>query len=211
MTGTSPQVAPTTPRCPKCKGSRRLLMASGRTEKCECCCITCGGSGYYEGKLCHVCKGSGQEPRCTSCALPLSSEEVDDSASNGTEPLCNVCATVSRPYVDTSPPPAPVPLAESYVAPIEHRVLVRSGTLTASDLRLAYSSACFALHCDPADSVLEELVSMTGGALDLLDAINAMRTAAKYDRVRSALTLLHDRHRDRARRDAAIPRIGAGT
>jgi hypothetical protein len=67
------------------------------------------------------------------------------------------------------------------------------------ELKLAYTAACVGLGCDPGDSVLDELVSLTSDGRDLLDAVQAMRKAAEYHRVFAALELLRDRARERTR------------
>src|SRR5579859_6625758 len=105
--------------CGRCKGSRRLLMASGKVTVCECACTTCGGSGYA-GEVCGHCRGSGREPACAVCSLPLSRDEIEWSERTETEPLCDHCVAL-RDEKARKPDTIPAP-------PL--------------DYRLAYQAAC---------------------------------------------------------------------
>jgi RecJ-like exonuclease len=93
------------PDCPRCKGSRRLLMATGKTRPCDCACSNCSGLGTIDGEECPACEGSGKEPRCILCDIILSVDEVSASRRNETPLLCDACGEAAESG-DTMPPPA---------------------------------------------------------------------------------------------------------
>jgi hypothetical protein len=84
-------------------------------------------------------------------------------------------------------------------APISSVRLTTGLGLDHETLFLSYAAACRALAIDPATSVLHELALLTRDGRDLMDAIDAMRTARPYWRIHDALTLLHGRNDERRR------------
>jgi len=87
--------------------------------------------------------------------------------------------------------------------PVQQQAILRrvsNGTaFDRADLKLAYVAAAVGIGCDPGDDVLDELVSLTSGARDLLDAVEAMRNAPEHHRMSAALELLRDRSKERQR------------